>query len=62
MNNQKICPLMSKGENIIYCNENCAWRIDVDYTTKCAVTQIVEALDYNTRSINDGIRVIIDRD
>lgn len=48
MNNQKICPLMSKGENIVYCNENCAWRIDAGYTKKCAVTQIVEALDYNS--------------
>ena len=62
MDNQKICHLMSKGENIVYCNENCAWRLNVEYSSKCAVPQIVEALDYNTRNINDGVRVLIDRD
>ena len=62
MNNQKICPLMSKGENVVYSNENCAWRIDVEYKSKCAIPQIIEALDYNTRSLNDGVRVLIDRD
>ncbi len=53
MNNQKICPLMSKGENIVYCNENCAWKIDAGYTTKCAVTQIVEAIDVNSEQVNN---------
>ena len=62
MDNQKICPLMTKGENIVYCNENCAWRLNVEYSSKCAIPQIVEALDYNTRNINEGVRVLIDRD
>ena len=21
----KICPMLSKGKEIVYCNENCAW-------------------------------------
>lgn len=62
MNNPKICPLMSKGENIVYCNENCAWRIDNKFKPKCAIPQIVEALNDNTKSLNTGLIVTIDKD
>ena len=62
MDNQKICPLMSKGENVVYCNENCAWRLDVKCDSKCAIPQIVKALDSNTTSLDEGVRVFIDRD
>lgn len=62
MDKQKICPLMSKGESIVYCNENCAWRIDVEYKSECAIPQIVKSLDSNTQSLDEGVRVFIDRD
>ena len=53
MDKQKICPLMSKGENVVYCQDNCAWKVDLGYATKCAVTQIVEAIDVNSEQVKN---------
>ena len=50
--NNKICPLMSNSENIVNCKDNCAWKIDAGYTTKCAVTEIVKAIDANSEQID----------
>ena len=45
---------MSRKDNLVYCNDNCAWKIEAPgYKTDCAVTQIVKAIDHNSDKIND---------
>ena len=43
----KICPLMSNGDKIVNCTENCAWYDPKgQITRKCAIFRVVDSIDY----------------
>ena len=47
----KICPLMSNGDKIVNCTENCAWYYpDGQITRKCAIFRIIDGIDYLSAS------------
>ena len=48
----KICPLMSNGDKIVNCTEDCAWYdSDDQITRKCAIFRIIDSVDYLADSI-----------
>ena len=54
MNKPKICPLMSTPDKTVECREDCALNIEAPgYTHKCAIVQIVDAIDFNGNLLRD---------
>ena len=44
---EKICPLMSKGDNIVKCNRDCMWfEPDGQFAHQCAIFRIIDGIDF----------------
>lgn len=57
----KICPLMSNGENIVYCNRDCAWFVNDTIPSMCMLKDISYTL-YRIEHKLEDIQIMMPSD
>ena len=49
----KICPMLSKGKELVYCNENCAWFSNDGFPSMCIMKDFLLTLNRIEKALDN---------